>query len=545
MLFLSARNELLEKILASISSYVYVKDLNLKFIIVNAAFANIVDKKIPDILGKTDFDLFPEDIAEIMVQNDLEVINKNCAKLNIEEKILMPGGRNIWLNSNISPYHDRDGKVCGLIGISNNITEIKKINTHVETILDSFPYNAWLKDWEGRFLAVNNRMAKDVARSKSEIIGKTDLELFPEDVAKKYREDDLEIMKQKKARFVEEILYINNSPRLHETYKAPVINESGESIGTTGYTRDISEIQKNLFESKQQISFFNSIIDNIPIMLFLKDAKDLKFKMINKAAEELLGLSRKEMLGKTDYEIFPKKQADFFIKKDREILSDKNNLFIEEEKITSNNKTMIISTKKLPILGENGEPSYILGISENITEKRQLEKSIKKLAYFDIITGLPNRNLFKDRFMLAAERSRRNNKKMMIIILDFDRFKAVNDKYGHDAGDKLLKSFAVRLKKVIRKTDTVARFGGDEFVMILGDFFYTEDMEKFAKKVLDSFNEPFKIDKLKLSISGSIGISVFPNDSLNQTDLIKFADSVMYEAKRSGGNNYKFYSRIR
>ena len=116
------------------------------------------------------------------------------------------------------------------------------------------------------------------------------------------------------------MLISDNLLKLHETYKAPVINEAGEAIGTTGYTRDISEIQKSLFESKQQISFFDSIIDNIPIMLFLKDAKELKFKMINKATEELLGLSRKEMLEKTDYEVFPKNQADFFVKKDREAI---------------------------------------------------------------------------------------------------------------------------------------------------------------------------------------------------------------------------------
>lgn len=504
--------------------------------------ANFVGKKTKEIIGKTDFDIFPENVAKIMAEDDMEVITKGQAKLNIERNISMPDGRTVWLSSNKTPYYDKNGKVCGIIGISNDITEIKKINIQVETILDLFPYKAWLKDKEGRFLAVNKLLAKAFSKSKDEMIGKTDLDIYPEEHAKKFRKDDSDIMKQKKAKFFEELTYADNLLKLHETYKAPVINAAGEAIGTTGYTRNISGIQKSLFESKQQISFFDSIIDNIPIMLFLKDAKKLKFEVINKATEELLGLSRKAMLGKTDYEIFPKNQADFFIKKDREVLNNKNNLFIEEEKISSKNKTIIISTKKIPILDENGEPTHILGISEDITEKKQLEKTIKKLAYFDGITGLPNRNLFKDRFKLAAERARRDNKKMMIVMLDFDKFKVINDKYGHDVGDKLLKSFAGRLKKIVRKTDTIARFGGDEFVMVLGDFSYTEDMEKFAKKVQDVFREPFKIDKFKLNINGSIGISVFPNDSLNHSDLIKFADSVMYEAKMGGGNNYKFYS---
>lgn len=170
-----------------------------------------------------------------------------------------------------------------------------------------------------------------------------------------------------------------------------------------------------------------------------------------------------------------------------------------------------------------------------------MEKTIKKLAYFDEITNLPNRSLFTDRFNLAVERARRNNQKMMIIMLDFDKFKIINDKYGHDIGDELLKAFGIRIRKIVRKSDTVARFGGDEFVMALGDFSNVSDMEKYAKKVVDVFKEPFKVNKLKLDLKGSAGISVFPDDSQNQSDLVKFADAAMYDAKAKGGNSYQFY----
>jgi diguanylate cyclase (GGDEF)-like protein/PAS domain S-box-containing protein len=514
----------------------------LKLLKVNAAYENFVGKKAEEIIGKTDSEIYPEKFVAKMIADDKEVISKGLAKFNIEENIIMPDGRNIWLNANKAPFYDKNGKICGLIGISTDITEIKKANLQVETILDLFPYKAWLKDKEGNFLAVNDLLAKAVSKSKQEMIGKTDLDIYPEKHAKKFRKDDMEIMEQKKPRFFEELSYSNNLLKLHETYKAPVLNDSGEVIGTTGYTRNISDIQKSLFESKKQISFFDSIIDNVPIMLFLKDAKELRFKMINKAAEELLGLSRRTILGKSDYDIFPKKQADFFVKKDREVLSNKTGLFIEEEKINSKDKTLVISTKKIPILNEGGEPQYILGISENITEKKQMEKTIKKLAYTDEITGLPNRVLFKDRFRIATELMNRNNKKMMVVMMDFDTFKKINDEHGHDTGDRMLKLFAGRLKKTIRKADTVARFGGDEFIMALGDFSNIADMEKSAKKILDVFIEPYSIGKLKLKISGSIGIAVFPDDSKNQTDLIKFADTAMYKAKLQGGNNYCFYS---
>ncbi|MCL4385490.1 MAG: PAS domain-containing protein [Cyanobacteria bacterium] len=542
---LDSKNELLEKILSNIPAIFYIRDTNLKFTKVNNAFENLVNKKASDIIGKTDFDLYPEVNAKKMAQDDVEVLNSDKPKLNIEENILMPDGRNIWLIANKMPLHDKDGKVIGIMGISHDITELKKMSVQVETILDSFPYKAWLKDKEGHFLAVNELLAKSVFKSKKEMIGKTDFDIYPEEHAKRFREDDLAIMNSREAKSFEEMSYDNNTTKLHETYKAPVINEAGEVIGTTGYARDISEIQKCLFESRELNNFFNSVIDNIPIMLFLKEAKDLRFRMINKATEELLGLSREDLIGKTDYDVFPKYQADFFVKKDREVLNNGTQLLIEEEKITSKNKKMILSTKKIPILDENGKPAYLLGISEDITNKKQMEKMIKKLAYYDFVTNLPNRNLFKDRFKIAVEQAKRNNKKIMITMIDFDKFKEINDKYGHNIGDKLLKSFANRIKRIVRKTDTFARFGGDEFAMILSDFYNIEDMEKFAKKIIDSFKEPFKISELKLNIKGSMGISIYPDDGLKQSDLVKFADIAMYDSKNNGGNKYQFYFRLK
>ena len=376
-----AKNELLEKILATIPSLIYVKDTSLKFIIVNAAFENFVGKKAKDIIGKTDFDLFTEDTARACTEYDKEVINKDCPKLNIEENIVMPGGKSRWLSANKTPYYDKNGKVCGIIGISNDINDIKMASIQAETILDGLPFKAWLKDKEGRYLAVNDPLAKSVSKAKKEMIGKTDLELgiYPEEQIKKFIKDDLEIISQKKAKFFEELAYSENTLKLHETYKAPVMNDAGEIIGTMGYLRDISTMQKSLFESKKQVDFFNLIIDNIPVMFFLKDAKELKFKIVNKATEDILGLSRKQMLGKTDYEIFPKKQADFFVKKDREVLKSKRNFIIEGEKITSKNNTIILSTKKFLFLMKTANLFLFLEFLRMSLKKENWKKPLKNL----------------------------------------------------------------------------------------------------------------------------------------------------------------------
>ncbi|MDD3521151.1 MAG: PAS domain-containing protein, partial [Actinomycetota bacterium] len=541
----AAQNELLENILSNNPALVYVRDTDLKFTMVNNAFEKVIQKSSDCIIGKTDFDIYPEDIAKKMTEDDIEVMNNDRPKLGIEENLLLPDGKNIWVIANKIPLHDKNGEVKGIVGISYDISEIKEIELQLRTILDNFPYKAWLKDINGKYLAVNDILAKSANKIKSEMIGKTDMEIYPEELAKKYMNDDRNIMETRESRYFQEISLTNGKSALHETYKTPVINEVGEVIGTTGYTKDISKMQEELKELTRLNNLFSAVIDNIPIMLFVKDADTLRFKLINKAAEEVIGLGKNNIIGKDDYDLFPKEQADFFVEKDREALNNNKKLLIEEENLTSSKKSVTIRTKKVPILDENENPICIVGISEDITKQRQMERTIKELAYYDEITKLPNRHLFKDRFEIASEYSIRNKKKMMISMLDFDKFKIINDRYGHVVGDKLLKSFADRVKKIMRKTDTFARFGGDEFIFIISGFADNDGMKKFADKILYSFNKPFKIGDLELDIKGSMGISIFPDDAAEQDILLKFADTAMYEAKKKGGNTYVFYETIK
>ena len=537
----SAQKELLENILSNIPALVYVRDTELRFIMVNKAFEKILQKNSDFIIGKTDFDIFPEDTAKKMAEDDIEVMTNGKPKLGIEENLLLPDGRNICVIANKMPLHDKNGVVKGIMGISYDISEIKKMGFQLETILDSFPYKAWLKDLEGHFLFVNKLLANSANKSQKEMIGKTDMDIYPEEFARKFMYDDQQIIETGKSKYFQEMSFTNGKPVLHETYKAPVINAAGEVIGTTGYTKDISKMQEELKELTSLNKLFSAVIDNIPIMLFVKDADTLRFKLINKAAEELIGLDKNNIIGKNDYDLFPKEQADFFIKKDREALNNKKLLLIEEENLTSTKKSVIIRTKKVPLFDENGNPICIVGISEDITKQREMEKTIKELAYYDEITKLPNRHLFKDRFEIAAGYSKRNKKKMMISMLDFDKFKLINDKYGHDIGDRFLRSFADRVKKIMRKTDTFARFGGDEFMFIISGFANNYDMKTFADKILKSFDKPFTVGDLELYIKGSMGISIFPDDADDQDTLLKYADSAMYEAKKKGGNIYVFY----
>ncbi|WP_426448735.1 diguanylate cyclase domain-containing protein [Paenibacillus sp. S-38] len=180
--------------------------------------------------------------------------------------------------------------------------------------------------------------------------------------------------------------------------------------------------------------------------------------------------------------------------------------------------------------------------ARDITAFKQQEERLSRLAYYDALTGLPNRRLFQDRFMQAFYMARRYHHKLAVLYLDMDDFKQVNDLYGHAAGDELLILAASRLSHSIREPDTVCRLGGDEFVLLLQQFEIKEDILKIGRRILDTLTQPFDIGGLSVRISCSIGASVYPEDGPDLETLLKYADAAMYVSKQHGKNRLQLFS---
>ena len=191
---------------------------------------------------------------------------------------------------------------------------------------------------------------------------------------------------------------------------------------------------------------------------------------------------------------------------------------------------------------KEGHKNRILVIHENVTELKQAEKAIEQLAYFDPLTGLPNRLLLKDRLNQALTQASREEQLVGLVFLDLDRFKVINDTLGHAAGDCLLKHVAQRLKSCVRKSDTVARLGGDEFIIVLPSISQAEDATLIAQKIFQAFEPPIELEGQELFITSSIGIAIYPSDGQDAEALIANADVAMYQAKERGRNNYQFFS---
>jgi len=201
-----------------------------------------------------------------------------------------------------------------------------------------------------------------------------------------------------------------------------------------------------------------------------------------------------------------------------------------------------VRDRAFPIRDANGEVYRVAGIVEDITERKQAEERMLHLAHYDSLTELPNRVLFQDRLKQTLVQAHRNRSAVGVLFMDLDGFKTINDTLGHAFGDKLLQLASSRLTQCVRGGDTVARFGGDEFALILSDLAAAHDAGLVAQKMLDALAAPFDLDSNETYVTASIGITLYPVDSENITTLIKYADAAMYSAKAAGRNNYQFYT---
>ena len=198
-----------------------------------------------------------------------------------------------------------------------------------------------------------------------------------------------------------------------------------------------------------------------------------------------------------------------------------------------------------PIMNGDRRITHFVAVKEDVTEKRELMGRLEQMAQFDMLTSLPNRRMFMDRLTQSVELARRNSNRFGLLFVDLDGFKRINDTYGHEAGDRVLKTVAARLAICIRLSDTAGRIGGDEFTVILGTLNRFEDAGQVADKIISALRRPITLPNGVIErIGSSIGISVYPDNAEDGDRLLAAADNAMYEAKRSGKGKYVYYSNV-
>jgi diguanylate cyclase (GGDEF)-like protein/PAS domain S-box-containing protein len=308
-----------------------------------------------------------------------------------------------------------------------------------------------------------------------------------------------------------------------------------------GYVMDITrqKLAEDTLTAREQE--FRTLVENAPDTIARYD-RDCRRTYVNPLFAEMVGGGEAALLGKTPSECPGGPNADLYEAKIKEAFANGKSTEFELNWPDLDGREICSHVRLTVERDAAGNAVSVLGVGRDITELNLHRKRIYQMAFYDTLTSLPNRALFNDRINQMLTDASRHEQLAGVMLLDLDRFKAVNDTLGHAAGDELLRDAAGRLAYCVRGYDTVSRLSGDEFAILLPEVRSGDDLGRVASKILVSFNEPFILEGKEVFVGCSIGIAVYPSDGETADDLLKQADSAMYFAKRSGRNTFRFYS---
>ena len=525
------------------------------------------------------------------------ILQGEASTFSSERKYLRKDGSSFWVNRTVSLAHDAAGKPLYFIRIIEDITERKQAEEAIvrerallRTIIDALPDLIYVKDRDGKFLLANKAWLTARGERLMDIAGKTVHDYFTPEVAVKVAAQDAEIINTGVPLFdVEQKLVVKDRDgvpsdvRWSSTTKVPLLTTSAEIIGTAGISRDITE-QKRADARRAMAHAVTQVLadavtsaDAMPRILRImcetmgwaygaRWTSDERDQRLVRAEYWCEGEPEFDPADRELWHQVPYSGSGRFLRRawvDRTATWLTN---LHDEKPFRRKASVVklgwhsayvfpiqIGGKVIGIMEFFGtdirEPDEALvqsttAISSQIgqfIQRKEAEDKIAFLAQFDTVTGLPNRFLFSDRLDQLLTQSQRNRWTVGVLFVDLDRFKAVNDTYGHAAGDQLLRLVAVRIKECIRGGDTVGRLSGDEFAVMLANLAKADDAGMVAQKIVEALAAPFDLDSHQVYVSASIGIALYPGDGGEPDTLLKNADTAMYRAKEQGRNGYQYY----
>ena len=322
-----------------------------------------------------------------------------------------------------------------------------------------------------------------------------------------------------------------------------IYDKEGNAVRMVGTHTDITKEKELQLKYSHQAQILEQINDAV-ISLDMKGF----IRSWNKGAEIHFGYQADEMIGKHFSILFPNKSYDAY-ENGVSILKEKGKYKAELLMQKKSGEHFYAALSFSLLKDENEDVTGIVSLIHDITEQKKAEAILleqKKILYYqahhDALTRLPNRILFFDRLEQSIRKTERSEKDFALFFIDLDKFKHINDSLGHSIGDRVLRVVAKRIEETIRQEDTLARLSGDEFTVIMEDLKYPENASLLAKKILYILQKPMYIDEYTLYISGSIGISLYPQDATDAESLLRYADTAMYKAKEKGRNTFEFYA---
>lgn len=316
--------------------------------------------------------------------------------------------------------------------------------------------------------------------------------------------------------------------------------QDGKIIGVIGVSKDISARVR----AQSQLRLFKRAVDSTANGVIIADIlqADMPIIYVNSAFEKLTGYRSEEVIGHNCRFLQGRERDMLATKQIRDAISRRQEYSVVLRNFRKDNSAFWNRLFLAPVPDERGDINHYIGIQTDITAQKQYEQELAYNAAHDLLTGLPNRALLKDRLTQSYQISQRNQQKVAILFIDLDGFKLINDSLGHLNGDEVLKQCSARISSCIRPGDTLARIGGDEFVLMLTDLSSADEVIPVTERILAAVAEPFNVAGQELHITASIGISISDNQQAEPMQMVQQADLAMYRAKQLGRNNCQWYS---
>ena len=514
-----------------------------------------------EVLGYTSDELIGKDWFKICLPKDeytkvisvyKELISGARESRQNQNYILSKDGSRRFIEWNNQILRDSDGRIIGTISSGIDITKKREMELALrnsetkyrnlfENMTTGFALHKIICDEQGkpvnyRYIEINPAFERLTGVKASDLLGKTILEVLPN--TEKYWIETFGHV----ALTGEPTTYQNYSRELGRYYDTYVFSPEPNYFAVI--FSDVTE-RKN---SENEVAILAERLDlatrsahlGIWDWDIINDTLTWDDRMF-----ELYGVSRDGFLGAYDAwvnVVHPEDRA-YTDKSIKSALENEKPYDLEFRVCWPDGSVRYIKANGQVVRDENGIPLRMIGTNYDITERILDQEKLRFLAHYDSLSSLPNRNLFMERLAHALARATRNGTQVVVFYLDLDRFKNINDTFGHEVGDKFLKIISNYVKNSVRESDTIARLGGDEFSIIIEDIDGLDEVVAIADKILNAASKPVKLDNLEFYVTTSIGISIFPRDASDANTLLKNADSAMYRAKEFGCNNYQFYNK--
>ena len=426
----------------------------------------------------------------------------------------------------------------------------------LEAVIQTIPDLVWLKDANGIYQACNAAFEHHFGHTAAQIIGKSDAHFPGNEVALRLARTDQSTLFSGQMASFEEELPIRSAEGAaaggtFEIIKTPMRNALGDIIAELGMARNITDRKRSENQLRDVSEQFELALISAELGVWaqtMEAEKSMRFEMDSRA-RAILGLRAQDLQHSSSWTqwVHPDDLPQALQEMHRHLTHQ--TLFFEAEYRAQHHDgrwLWLSSRGKVVQSSPSGEPMRVVGTLMDITARKGAEEAIRQMAFQDALTGLPNRRLLVDRLQQALLTSERQKRFGALLFLDLDKFKHLNDTLGHEVGDQLLQQVAQRILTNVRAVDTVARIGGDEFVVLIADLSESADDAKLhatmvGQKILSALNEPYDLGPHRHTSTPSMGATLFCGAEKGPADVLRQADMAMYEAKAKGRNRLRFF----